>query len=131
VKYSILIYQPDTYFDTQPDREAELWGAWRAYHQALTDAGVYLGSTALEQPATATTLRVRAERRLVQDGPFAETKEQLAGFILLETPSLKEALEWAARCPGAKYGAVEVRPIVSGAHPFADQGYEAAITRRP
>ena len=110
MKYSILIYQPDAYFNVAPDDE--LWGAWRAYHKSLSDAGVYLDSGALKRPTTATTVRVQGERRLVQDGPFAETKEQLAGFIVVETPSLKEALDWAARCPAARYGALEVRPVV-------------------
>jgi hypothetical protein len=66
---------------------------------------------ALELPETGTTVRVREGKRRVQDGPYADTKEQLGGFIILELPSVDAALEWAARCPGASIGAVEVRPL--------------------
>ena len=62
-------------------------------------------------PETGTTVRLKEGKRRVQDGPYAETKEQLAGFIILELPSVDAALEWAARCPGASIGAVEVRPL--------------------
>jgi len=86
-------------------------GAWRAYYKALVEAGVYVGANALEVPETGTTVRLKEGKRRVQDGPYAETKEQLAGFIVLELPSIDAALEWAARCPGASIGAVEVRPL--------------------
>jgi hypothetical protein len=86
-------------------------GAWRAYYRALVEAGVYVGGNALEVPETATTVRLREGKRRVQDGPYADTKEQLGGFIILELPSIDAALEWAARCPGASIGIVEVRPL--------------------
>jgi hypothetical protein len=86
-------------------------GAWRAYYKALVEAGIYVGANALEEPETGTTVRLREGKRRVQDGPYAEAKEQLAGFIILELPSIDAALEWAARCPGAAIGAVEVRPL--------------------
>jgi hypothetical protein len=86
-------------------------GAWRAYYKALVGAGVYVGANALELPETGTTVRVKDGKRRVQDGPYADTKEQLAGFIILEVPSIDAALQWAARCPGAAIGAVEVRPL--------------------
>jgi hypothetical protein len=90
-------------------------GAWRAYHQALVEAGVYVTADALESPETGITVRLRDGKRHVQDGPYAETKEQLAGFIILELPSIDAALDWAARCPGASIGAVEVRPLAKEA----------------
>ena len=83
----------------------------RAYYKALVEAGAYVGANALELPETGTTVRVKEGKRRVQDGPYADTKEQLAGFIILELPSVDAALEWAARCPGASIGAVEVRPL--------------------
>ena len=86
-------------------------GAWRAYYKALLEAGIYGGGDALEVPETGTTIRVEKGKRRVQDGPYAETKEQLAGFLMLELPSLDAALDWAARCPAASVGAVEVRPL--------------------
>ena len=90
-------------------------GAWRAYYKALVEAGVYVAGDALEVPDTGTTVRLRDGTRRVQDGPYADTKEQLAGFIILELPSVDAALEWAARCPGASIGAVEVRPLAKEA----------------
>jgi hypothetical protein len=71
----------------------------------------YTGGDPLAVPETATTVRVKEGKRHVQDGPFADTKEQLGGFTILELPSLDAALEWAARCPAASIGAVEVRPL--------------------
>ncbi len=88
-----------------------LHGAWRAYHKALVESGVYVGGDPLEVPETGTTIRIREGKRRVQDGPYADTKEQLGGFTILELPSLDAALEWAARCPAASSGAVEVRPL--------------------
>jgi hypothetical protein len=81
------------------------------YHKALVEAGVYLGGNPLQAPETATTVRLKDGKRRVQDGPFADTKEQLGGFTILELPSLDAALDWAARCPAASAGAVEVRPV--------------------
>ncbi|WP_437544484.1 YciI family protein [Sorangium sp. So ce367] len=112
--YIMLIYEPSEQFDERrrPTEDTAHWGAWRAYHQSLLDAGIYQGGGPLERPdTTATTIRVRGGERQVQDGPYADTKEQLGGFILLELPTLDAALAWASRCPAAEYGAVEVRPL--------------------
>ena len=79
--------------------------------QAMLDAGIFVGGKPLDAPETATTVRLRESKREIQDGPYSNTKEQLGGFTLLELPSLDAALEWAARCPAASYGTVEVRPI--------------------
>ncbi|MET0387101.1 MAG: YciI family protein [Polyangiales bacterium] len=111
--YVMLIYEPAHKFDdrSQPT-DHERWDAWRSYHRALQESGIYDGGEPLERPdTTATTIRVRGGERHVQDGPFADTKEQLGGFMIFNCPSLDVALEWAARCPAASYGAVEVRPI--------------------
>lgn len=86
--------------------------AWAAYIAQLRAAGVMRGGEHLAPPATATTLRLAEGRRTVQDGPFLDSKEQLGGFILIEVPGMAEALEWAARCPAAAVGAVEVRPVL-------------------
>ena len=112
MKYTMLIYEPEADFNARTNEEqATYWGAWKAYHQALVQAGVIAGGHALQPPATGTTVRVSGGQRHVQDGPYADTKEQLGGFIDLELPSLDAALDWAARCPAAATGAVEVRPI--------------------
>lgn len=112
MQFALLIYHsPEEFARRENDYNDPFLGAWRAYYQALVQAGVYVGGDALEVPETGTTVRLREGRRHVQDGPFADTKEQLAGFIILELPSVDAALEWAARCPGASGGAVEVRPL--------------------
>jgi len=117
--YAILIYERPHDFDRregEAEEEAAYTGAWQAWHQALLKADVFVGGSPLERPETGTTVRQRDSKRLIQDGPYANTKEQLGGFTLLELPSLDAALEWAARCPAAAYGAVEVRPIAGEVH---------------
>ena len=112
MQYVLLVYETDAAFgDRSRDAQDEFWGAWRSYAQALVDAGVYIGGSPLQPPASATTLRLEDGKRRVQDGPIADTKEQLGGFILLELPTLNDAMDWAARCPAAAYGAVEIRPV--------------------
>jgi hypothetical protein len=112
VQFALLIYHLPEEFDMRKnDYSDPHLGAWRAYYKALVEAGVYVGANALEVPETGTTVRLREGKRRVQDGPFADTKEQLAGFIIVELPSVDAALEWAARCPGASIGAVEIRPL--------------------
>ena len=112
MQFALLIYESPEAFATRKNNENDPYrGAWRAYYKALVDAGVYVGGDPLEVPETGTTLRIEGGKRHVQDGPYADTKEQLAGFITLELSSLDEALDWAARCPTASAGAVEVRPL--------------------
>jgi hypothetical protein len=82
-----------------------------AYTQAMKEAGVLRAGDALQPTSTATTVRVRDGKTQVLDGPYAEAKEQLGGYYMIETPDLDSALEWAARCPGAGHGSIEVRPV--------------------
>jgi len=112
MKYTILIYENESDFSARtggPRKEA-YWGSYRAYAQALTEAGIMVGGAPLQPPPLATTVRQRDGKRQVQDGPYAETKEQLGGYIVIDVPDLDKALDWAARCPAAATGAVEVRP---------------------
>jgi hypothetical protein len=88
------------------------WGAWNAYIGALAGAGVVVSGNGLQPPHTATTVRVRAGKRQVQDGPFADTREHLGGYFIVRVASLDEALEWAARAPCAATGSTEVRPVM-------------------
>jgi hypothetical protein len=97
---------------SDPDRADEYWAGWRAYLDALTESGVLSGAGGLQPPATSTTVRLRDGQRVVHDGPYADTKEQLGGYFVLEVPDLDHALEWAARCPAAAAGSVEVRPLL-------------------
>jgi hypothetical protein len=112
MQFALLIFESPEAFATRKAPESNPYlGAWRAYYKTIVEAGIYVGGDPLEVPETATTVRVMEGKRRVQDGPFADTKEQLAGFMILELPSLDAALDWAARCPAASAGAVEVRPL--------------------
>ncbi|HEV2297181.1 MAG TPA: YciI family protein [Candidatus Acidoferrales bacterium] len=112
MQFALLIYESPEAFEARKNDDNDPYlGAWRGYYKALVAAGVYVGGDALDLPETATTVRVKERKRGVQDGPYAETKEQVAGFLVLELPSLDAALDWAARCPAASLGAVEVRPL--------------------
>ncbi len=113
MKYAMLIYQTPEAFEARKNGDDDpSVGAWRDYYRALVDSGAYVGGDPLHVPETATTVRLKDGRRHIQDGPYANTKEQLAGFAILELPSLDAALEWAARCPELqRAGAVEVRPL--------------------
>jgi hypothetical protein len=113
MQYVLLIYESPETFDARTGKDQEaFWGAWRAYADALRHAGVMAGGKGLEPPSTGTTVRFRDGERAVQDGPYADTKEQLGGFFILDVPDLDAALDWAARCPGAWAGSVEVRPVL-------------------
>lgn len=114
MQFALLIYESREAFATRKsDGNDPYTGAWRAYHKALAESGVYVAGDPLEPPETATTITIKQGKRGVQDGPYADTKEQLGGFTILELPSLDAALEWAARCPAAALGAVEVRALAS------------------
>nr|WP_244475149.1 YciI family protein [Rhizobium sp. Leaf341] len=95
-----------------PAQVGPYWGGWQAYIGALAQSGVMIGGNVLRPPETATTVRVENGTRNVVDGPFADTKEQLAGFVVLDVPDLDTALEWAARAPCATGGSVEVRAVL-------------------
>jgi hypothetical protein len=112
MQFALLIYESlEAWATRNSDKTDSYIGAWRAYYKSLVEAGIYVGGDPLEVPETGTTVRIKDGKRGVQDGPYADTKEQLAGFLILEVPSLDEALDWAARCPAASAGAVEVRPL--------------------
>ncbi len=112
MQFALLIFEsPEAFAARRNDDSDPYIGAWRAYYQAIVEAGIFVGGNPLEVPETGTTVRLREGKRRVQDGPYADTKEQLGGFTILELPSLDAALDWAARCPAASAGAVEVRPL--------------------
>ena len=114
MKFLAIIYNDESSFaDATPEQIGELFAAHGAFGEAATKAGVYVGGEGLQPTATATTVRVRDGERLLTDGPYAETKEQLGGYYMIEVPDLDAALSWAARNPGAGYGVVEVRPLGS------------------
>jgi len=113
MKYALLIYGKETegMSRPKPELEAEM-GAYWAFTQEVEQSGKLRGGEALHPTGTATTVRVRNGEVLTTDGPFAETKEQIGGFYLVECPNLDEAIQWAAKIPGAKSGCIEVRPVI-------------------
>jgi len=112
MKYLLMDYVRESGWPELSRSEQQRWlGAYRAYLQAMTDAGVLASSQGLQPTATATTVRVAAGKPQVLDGPYADTKEQLGGFHLIDVPDLDAALAWAARSPTALHGVVEVRPV--------------------
>ena len=112
MKYSILSFESPAEFAarTDPEKKDGYWSGVAHYMKALKDAGVFVGGAGLELPETATTIKYRNGERLVQDGPYAETKEQLGGLFIIEVPNLDAALEWAARFPQQPGRVIEVRP---------------------
>ena len=114
MQYMLLIYQGTSSqsMPTDPAEMAKAYAPWMAYTKALHDAGVMVAGSQMAPSSAATTVRVREGKRHVQDGPYADTKEQLGGYYLIEAPDLDAALGWAARCPGAESGIMEVRPLV-------------------
>lgn len=113
MRYMLLLYgaedagpQPGS-----PDFEAEM-AKWFAFTEELTQSGAHLGGEALEGSETATSVRVRDGQTLTTDGPFAETKEVLGGFYMIDVEDLDAARAWAAKVPNAPYGTVEIRPIM-------------------
>ena len=113
MRYLLLLASEPT-AGPAPDSEAfaEEMKEWFSYTDALTQAGAMQGGEALQGTETATTVRVRDGQTLTTDGPFAETKEVLGGFYLIDVPDLDAAIEWAAKIPSAPYGSVEIRPIM-------------------
>jgi hypothetical protein len=114
MQYLLLIYGNEAAIQSATKEAAgQRLAAYMAYAEAMQKAGVYVGANRLQPTRTATSVRTSAGKTSVLDGPFAETKEQLAGYFLIEAPDLDAALSWAARCPGAEIGTVEVRPVWS------------------
>jgi hypothetical protein len=111
MKYSLLLYADESAMaHTPPAVLEQVLAAFNSYIQALKDAGVFVATDWLKPSHMATTITLKDGGRRVQDGPFADSKEQLGGFFLIDVPSLDAALAWAERCPAARMGTVEVRP---------------------
>jgi len=116
MKYILMDYVNEAGWPKLTNAEKEHWlGAYMAYIEAMTTAGILRNSTGLQPTSAATTVRVANGKTQVLDGPYAETKEQLGGFHIIEVADLDAALSWAARCPTALHGVIEVRPIMDKA----------------
>jgi hypothetical protein len=110
MRYMMLIHHDEAALAAAPQRE--LWGEYAAFNEALAKAGLSCGER-LEPAASATTVRTQQGKTEVLDGPYAETKEQFAGYFFVEADDLEGAIAWANRCPSSKYGSIEIRPVVS------------------
>src|SRR5207249_7887139 len=112
-KYILMDYVNESGWPQLTRSEQQHWlGAYRAYMEAMTKAGVLKSSTGLEPTSAATSVRVANGKTQVLDGPYADSKEQLGGFHIIDVVDLDAALSWAARCPTARHGVIEVRPIM-------------------
>lgn len=114
MKYMLLIYSAEgSELPMTPAEREAMYGEYAAFTQAAQAQGVYVAGDELKPTTTATTLRLQSGHLLPTDGPFAETKEQLGGFYIVECQDIDEAVGWAAQIPSARYGSIEVRPIVN------------------
>ena len=113
MKYLCLIYNDERAMGTVPKAEGEkMMAAYMDFTESIKKSGHYKGGDALQPTQTATTVRVRGGKVSTTDGPFAETKEQLGGYYLIEAKDLNDAIQVASKIPSAKYGSIEVRPIM-------------------
>ena len=112
MRYMMLINHDEAALAAAPQKE--LWAEYGAFNQALSKAGAGMASGERLQPSsTATTVRLSEGRTDVLDGPYADTKEQFAGYFFVDVPDLDQAIAWAKRCPSSKYGSIEIRPVVA------------------
>ena len=123
MRYLLLIYGDEkAWDDAGPDAMGQMMQEYDGFTKWLSASGALVAAEALEPTNQATTVRVRDDQRMTTDGPFAETKEQLGGFYLIEAANLDDAIEAASRIPGAKVGSIEIRPIVVSP---GDESHEA------
>ena len=114
MEYMILIYADEARYETMEEGQmASLMADFASYTQALEAAGVLRGGAELAPVRSATSVRLQNGKPVITDGPFAETKEQLGGYYLLDCANLDEALAWGGRCPAASLGTIEVRPVTA------------------
>jgi hypothetical protein len=113
VKYALLIYsEPSSGAPPSPEEAEAAMAPWYEYTNDMQEAGAMLAGEALQDIGTATSVRLRDGEVTTTDGPFAETKEVLTGFYLLDVETLDDAIAWAAKCPAADSGTIELRPLV-------------------
>jgi len=112
MKYMLLVYSNEGALQAASEANRnEMMAAYGAYAEALNKAGIASGMDRLRPSSAATIVRNEGGKAKVLNGPYAETKEQLGGYFIIDVPDLDAAITWASRCPGATYGAVEVRPV--------------------
>ena len=113
MRYLCLIYSDEAQWESMPEAEINaVMGEYFAFTDAITKSGHYVAGDALKPTTAATSVRVRNGKLSTTDGPFAETKEQLGGYYLIDVPDLDEAIKWAAKMPNADRGSIEIRPVM-------------------
>ena len=116
MKYLLMLYTDESGFGRLTKQQQEQGvAAYTAYTEALTKANVLVDANRLASSKAATTVRIQSGKTQVLDGPYADSKEKLGGYYLIDVPDLDKALSWAARCPAAEHGVVEVRPLFGSA----------------
>ncbi len=113
MQYMLLVYVPDSDREPAPAEISAMLADYGAFNERLEARKAYVDGSQLAPATSATTVRVRDGRNVITDGPFAETKEWLGGYYVIEAASLDDALQIGADCPGAKYGSIEIRPLAS------------------
>jgi hypothetical protein len=127
MQYLLMLYADgSTFSQMTPEQQQQGLAAYRAYREALATAGVLKGTNRLRPSESATTVRTIDNKLQVLDGPFIDSKEALGGYFLIDVPDLDAALSWAAKCPGAHHGTIEVRAI----WPTEPTAAEIALTKR-
>ena len=127
MRYLCLIYENEKAWETLPPAESEaIMGEYFAFTEGIRSNGKLVSGEALQPTQTATTVKVRNGKVSTTDGPFAETKEQLGGYYLIEAKDLNDAIQVASKIPSARHGTVEVRPVVDFSQEMAKQGQESA-----
>jgi hypothetical protein len=112
MQYMLMLYSEEAGWNRMTEaNQQQAVAAYTAYTEALKKAGAWVASSRLQPTSTATTVRVADGKSQVLDGPYSDSKEQIGGFYLIDVPNLDAALSWAARCPGASHGTIEVRPL--------------------
>jgi hypothetical protein len=112
MQYLLMLYADESGWGKMtPAEQQQGMAAYMAYTEALKKAGAFVGSNRLQPISSATTVKVTNGKQQVLDGPYADSKEQLGGYYLIEAPDLDAAIAWAARCPGSGHGTIEVRPV--------------------
>lgn len=121
MQYLLMLHSDESGWSKMtPTEQQQGYAAYMAYTETLKKAGAYVGSNRLQPVSSATTVKIANGKQQVLDGPYADSKEQLGGYYLIDAPDLDGAIAWAARCPGASHGTIEVRPVwemVAGQHP--------------
>ncbi len=111
MQFLLLINGDESRFNTEPFVETPISAEFVAYTEAMKKAGIWIGGDRLKPTRYGARVRVRDGKSVVLDGPYADAKEQLGGYYMIDVPTLDEAIEWATRCPAAKYGTLDVRPL--------------------